>query len=125
MSSILMRNYAFITLFNGYTISPMLASAAMSLSSICVVTNAIRLNFVKIFNKKEKKKMQKTLIIDGMMCPHCENRVKNLLEELSGVTEANVSHKTNTATITLTEDISNDILIKLITDAGYKVTEIK
>lgn len=116
---------AFITLFNGYTISPMLASAAMSLSSICVVTNAIRLNFVKIFDKKEKKKMQKTLIIEGMMCPHCENRVKTLLEELSGVTEANVSHKTNTATITLTEDISNDILIKLITDAGYKVTEIK
>ncbi len=116
---------AFVTVLNGFTINPMLASAAMSLSSICVVSNAIRLNFVKIFDKKEKKKMQKTLTIEGMMCPHCENRVKTLLEALSGVTEANVSHKTNTAIITFTEDISNDMLINLITDAGYKVTNIE
>lgn len=116
---------AFVTLLNGFTINPMLASAAMSLSSICVVSNAIRLNFVKIFDKKEKRKMKKTLIIEGMMCPHCENRVKTLLEGLSGVTEAQVSHKTNTAVLTATDDISNDTLIKLITDAGYKVTDIK
>lgn len=116
---------AFVALLDGFTISPMLASAAMSISSICVVSNAIRLNFIKIFDTKEKNQMEKTLTIEGMMCPHCENRVKTLLEALTGVSEAQVSHKTNTAVITLTEDISNDVLTKLITDAGYKVIDIK
>ncbi len=108
----------------GFTISPMLAAAAMCLSDICVVGNALKLNFVKIFEERVKT-MKKILKIEGMMCPHCENRVKTLLEGLSGVSEAAVSHKSGTAELTLTDDISNDALISLITNAGYKVTDIK
>ncbi len=113
----------FINLF-GFTVSPMLAAAAMCLSDICVVGNALRLNFVNISGER-KKKMKKIIKIEGMMCPHCENRVKTLLEGVSGVNEAIVSHKSGTAEITLTEDISNDTFVSLITNAGYKVTEIK
>ena len=102
----------------------MLAAAAMCLSDICVVGNALRLNFVNISGER-KKKMKKILRIEGMMCPHCENRVKTLLEGVSGVTEATVSHKSGTAKITLTEDILDDTFVSLITNAGYKITEIK
>ncbi len=105
------------------TISPMLAAAAMSLSDICVVTNALRLNFIKLFKPKEEN-MEKVIIIEGMMCPHCENRVKTLLEELPEVIKANVSHTEGTAKITLSADIKNEALASLITNAGYTVKEI-
>ncbi len=108
----------------GFTVSPMLAAAAMCLSDICVVGNALKLNFVNILGEG-KKDMKKILKIEGMMCPHCENRVKTLLEGVFGISEAKVSHKSGTAEITLTENISDDTLVSLITGAGYKVTEIK
>lgn len=120
--------------FAGLTLNPMLGAAAMSLSSFCVVTNALRMNFfdihspkrdVKIKIKKEKNIMEKTLFIEGMMCPHCEARVKALLEEQGEVQSALVSHKDGTAILTLKSDIDNQKLIKLITDNGYKVTDIK
>lgn len=108
----------------GLTVSPMLAAAAMSLSDICVVGNALRLNFFDIF-KERKISMKKTIKIEGMMCPHCENRVKTILEELSEVSSADVSHKSNTAVLKLDAEISNDAIEKVITNAGYKVIEIK
>ena len=120
----------------GLTLSPMLGAAAMGLSSFCVVTNALRLNFVDIHSskrdkrirmrsKKEKKEMKKTLKIEGMMCPHCEARVKKILEELPEVSEAVVSHKEGTAHLTLASQISDERLTALIADNGYKVLEIK
>ncbi len=109
----------------GFTISPMLAAAAMCLSDICVVSNALRLNFVNIFDKKENKNMTKTLTVEGMMCPHCENRVKTLLEGVSGVVKTDVDHKSGTAVITLTSDISTSVLTDVIANAGYKVSDIK
>ena len=75
--------------------------------------------------KKEKKKMTKTVTIEGMMCPHCEARVKKILEELDGVTEAAVSHKDGTAILTLGASVDNERIIKVITDNGYKVVGIK
>ncbi len=120
----------------GLTLNPMLGAAAMSLSSFCVVTNALRLNFIdirsakrdkKIKSKtnKEKEAMKKTLKIEGMMCPHCEARVKKVLEELSEVTSADVSHKKGTAVVSLGADISDEALAKVITDNGYKVISVK
>ena len=120
----------------GLTLNPMLGAAAMGLSSFCVVTNALRLNFVdihsprrdrkiKVKSKKEKKEMKKTLKIEGMMCPHCEARVKKILEELSEVSEAQVSHKEGTAILTLSAQISDEKLTTLITENGYKVLDIK
>ncbi len=106
----------------GIGLSPMLGAAAMSLSSFFVVTNALRLNFAKIYiKKKEEKIMEKTLKIEGMMCPHCSGRVKTALEGVDGVAEAVVSHETGTAVCRLTKDVATDILTAVVTDAGYKV----
>ncbi len=120
----------------GWQLNPMFGAAAMSLSSFCVVTNALRLNLVNIrradrdrkirqnkINKtrKEDTVMEKTLKIEGMMCPHCEARVKKTLEELPEVESALVSHVSGTAVLTLKEDISDAKLKEIIEAAGYKV----
>jgi Cu2+-exporting ATPase len=116
----------------GWEMNPMFGAAAMSLSSFCVVTNALRLNFVKLRPHlgghkqthsipKENKPMTKTLHIDGMMCPHCEAHVKKALEALDGVTEAVASHKEGTAVVTLSADVSDAILKKTVEDQGYTV----
>ena len=112
----------FIPIF-GWELNPMFGAAAMSLSSFCVVTNALRLNFIKL--KKEKKTMEKIIVIEGMMCPHCEARVKGLLDGLAQVSASDVSHVRGDAKITLTAEIKDSDIKKLIEDAGYKVIEIK
>lgn len=117
----------------GWTLSPMFGAAAMSLSSFCVVTNALRLNFLNIrsskrdrkikniTNKKEKNTMTTTLKINGMMCPHCEATVKTTLESIDGVTSAEVSHESGTAVVTLSKEVSEDVLKKAVVDKGYTV----
>ena len=118
----------------GWQLNPMFG-AAMSLSSFCVVTNALRLNFFDITNPKKDRKikykskkddnaMTKTMKIDGMMCSHCEGRVKQCLEGLSQVSAADVSHEKGTAVVTLSADVSNDVLTKTVEDQGYKVISI-
>ncbi|MBS7298449.1 MAG: heavy metal translocating P-type ATPase [Eubacteriales bacterium] len=118
----------FIPLF-GWELNPMFGAAAMSLSSFCVVSNALRLNLFNIYNSnkdkkaknKERKTMEKTMKIEGMMCGHCSGRVKSVLEAIDGVTEAIVSHEENCATIKLSKEVSDDILKKAVEDQGYKV----
>ena len=117
----------------GWTLSPMFGAAAMSLSSFCVVTNALRLNFLNIrsskrdrkiknkSNKKEKNTMTTTLKINGMMCPHCEATVKTALESIDGVTSAEVSHESGTAVVTLSKEVNEDVLKKAVVDKGYTV----
>ena len=133
---------AWIPVF-GWTLNPMFGAAAMSLSSFCVVTNALRLNLIKIYDtgkdhiyKKKSRKnknkttkgdktMTKTMNIEGMMCGHCEAAVKKALEAVDGVTEAVVSHENGTAVVTLSKEVDNDVLKKAGEDKDYKVTAVK
>lgn len=119
----------------GWQLNPMFGAAAMSLSSFCVVTNALRLNFFDITNPKKDRKikyklkkddnaMTKTMKIDGMMCSHCEGRVKQSLEGLAQVSQAEVSHEKGRAVVTLTAEVSNDVLKKTVEDQGYNVISI-
>ena len=120
----------------GLTLNPMFGAAAMSLSSFCVVSNALRLNFCRIHDPKRDRKinrkvserededMVKNMVIEGMMCPHCEARVKKALEDLPAVKGAEVSHEKGSAVVTLNSDVSDDVLSKVVTDAGYKVVSI-
>ncbi len=121
----------FIPVF-GWQLNPMFGAAAMSLSSFCVVTNALRLNFFrmhgttqhKTMTRKEKTTMQKTLNIEGMMCAHCEARVKKTLEAIPGVTQAEVSHTSGTAVVTLETDVDNQTLKQAVEAQDYSVTNI-
>ena len=123
----------------GLTLNPMFGAAAMSLSSFCVVSNALRLNLFKLRDArhdhkhvkhskkrevKEKNEMEKTLKITGMMCGHCEARVKKVLEAVEGVAEAKVSHEAGTAVVTLNAPVDDAVLKKAVEDQDYKVTEI-
>ena len=136
----------------GWKLNPMFGAAAMSLSSFCVVTNALRLNLVNIYNNKDRKiknsitevignndlsnnldnkeseketnTMEKTMKITGMMCGHCEATVKKALEALEQVDEAIVSHEEGTAVVKLNSDLSNDVLKKTVEDKDYTVNDI-
>lgn len=119
----------------GWELNPMFGAAAMSLSSFCVVSNALRLYAVRIAEKQssdaiaiekvEVKTVQKTMHIEGMMCGHCEARVKKTLEGIAGVTEATVSHTAGTAVIALSTDVSNDTLKAAVEAQDYTVTAIE
>ncbi len=119
----------------GWKLNPMFGAAAMSLSSFCVVTNALRLNLFHMHDagkdkkikmiKKEESNMEKTMKIEGMMCGHCEARVKKCLEALPEVTEATVSHEAGTAVVTLNGEIADDVLKKAVEDQDYKVLAIQ
>ncbi len=120
----------------GWTLNPMFGAAAMSLSSFCVVSNALRLNLFKLHDagkdKKIKKKhhkeettMEKTMKIEGMMCGHCEAAVKKALEAVDGVVSAEVSHTSGTAVVTLSKPVDSAVLKKAVEDKDYKVTSIE
>ena len=128
----------------GWKLNPMFGAAAMSLSSFCVVTNALRLNLCRVYdpkhdrkatpdrknktdkpNESEEKSMTKTMNIEGMMCSHCEARVKKALEALDAVSEAAVSHESGTAVVTLSADISDEKLKETVEAEDYKVTSIQ
>ncbi len=119
----------------GWKLNPMFGAAAMSLSSFCVVSNALRLNLfsmysarkdkkIKIKKKKEKQTMEKTMEIKGMMCGHCEARVKKCLEALPEVNEAAVSHEEGTAVVKLNAEVADELLKKVVEDQDYEVTVI-
>ncbi len=134
---------AFIALL-GWKMNPMFGAAAMSLSSFCVVSNALRLNFCKMFDgsrdhkikaknlsalknlidEKEIVPMKKTMKIEGMMCPHCSGRVKKVLEAMAEVASAEVSHETGTAIVTLNSAVADDVLKSTVEAQGYDVTGI-
>lgn len=118
----------------GWTLNPMFGAAAMSLSSFCVVMNALRLNFVNVTSSKSDKKikevninyteefkMTKTIKIDGMMCPHCEATVKKALEAIDGVTSAVANHTEKQATVELSKDVDTAVLEQAVVDAGYTI----
>lgn len=118
----------------GWTLNPMFGAAAMSLSSFCVVMNALRLNFVNVTSSKDDRKikevninyteefkMTKTIKIDGMMCPHCEATVKKALEAIDGVTSATASHTEKQATVELSKDVDTAVLEQAVVDAGYTI----
>ena len=132
----------------GWKLNPMFGAAAMSLSSFCVVTNALRLNLFKLHNagrdhkrkdaiavdiisdnsnnkKEEDNKMTKTIHIEGMMCGHCEAHVKKALEAIDGVAEAQASHEKGTAVVTLTADVADDVLTKAVEEQDYKVISVE
>ena len=123
----------------GLKLNPMFGVAAMSLSSFCVVTNALRLNWfdmhdgkkdkkirsIDLSEEKEEEKMKKTMKIEGMMCGHCEARVKKCLEALPEVEEAVVSHEAGTAVVTLSGEVADEVLKKTVEDQDYKVLEIQ
>ncbi len=125
----------------GWQMNPMFGAAAMSLSSFCVVTNALRLNFFKLYDdkrdrrarhknemtitmEKENETMEKTMKIEGMMCGHCEARVKKALEAVPGVTGAEVSHEKGTAVVTVATNVGDEALKKAVEDQDYKVLSI-
>ena len=122
----------------GWKLNPMFGAAAMSLSSFCVVSNALRLNLFKMYDaskdkklkekkrsKKEDKTMKKVMHIEGMMCGHCEAAVKKALEALPQVDEAVVSHEAGTAELTLNAEIADDVLKKTVEDKDYTVTSVE
>ena len=128
----------------GWELNPMFGAAAMSLSSFCVVTNALRLNLVQVYNgtkdkkvkqsgsyvpvvleEKENKSMEKKMKIEGMMCGHCEARVKKCLEALPEVITAMVSHEQGTAVVTLSAEVADEVLIKTVEDQDYKVLSME
>ena len=132
----------------GWKLNPMFGAAAMSPSSFCVVTNALRLNLFKLHNagrdhkrkdaiavdiisdnsnnkKEEDNKMTKTIHIEGMMCGHCEAHVKKALEAIDGVAEAQASHEKGTAVVTLTADVADDVLTKAVEEQDYKVISVE
>ena len=142
---------AYIKLF-GWALNPMLGAAAMSLSSFCVVTNALRLNLFDAgdrkkedekpgqsqadadtaaapdknsINESEEKLMQKTMKIEGMMCPHCEAAVKRALEALEGVDAAEVSHEAGTAVVSMSAEVADAVLKEAVEAKEYKVTGIE
>ena len=121
----------------GWTLNPMFGAAAMSLSSFCVVSNALRLNLFKLHDAgkdkkinrhskhKEETTMVKTMKIEGMMCGHCEAAVKKALEAIDGVASAEVSHTDGTAVVTLSKPVENAALRKAVEDKDYTVTDIE
>ena len=119
---------AFVSLL-GWEMNPMFGAAAMSLSSFCVVTNALRLNFFdykksKKYQNKEQKTMKKTMKIEGMMCGHCEATVKKALETIPQVESAEVSHTNGTAVVTLREPVADDVLRSAVEAKDYRVTAV-